>query len=95
METAGAMATILSCKRLRQTAWARLASYVAEWRSARPQRQLRVSETLSLGEKRQLHIVEFGARRLLIGTAGNFLTMLAETQTPHSKAPEGEAGRCH
>lgn len=41
-------------------------------------RRLRVRETLALGEKRQLLIVECGERQLLIGAAGNFLTMLAE-----------------
>lgn len=45
---------------------------------ARPARRLRVSETLSLGEKRQLLLVECGDRQLLIGAAGNFLTTLAE-----------------
>lgn len=48
-------------------------------------RQLRVSETLSLGEKRQLLIVECGDRQLLIGAAGNFLTTLAELQCVAAK----------
>lgn len=41
-------------------------------------RRLRVRETLALGDKRQLLIVECGERQLLIGAAGNFLTMLTE-----------------
>src|SRR4051794_25400142 len=41
-------------------------------------RRLRVRETLALGDKRQLLIVECGERQLLIGAAGNFLTTLAE-----------------
>lgn len=45
---------------------------------SRTVRRLRVRETLALGEKRQLLIVECGERQLLIGAAGNFLTMLAE-----------------
>ncbi len=44
----------------------------------RPARQLHVRETLAIGEKRQLLIVECGTRRMLIGVAGNFVAMLAE-----------------
>ena len=56
----------------------------------RPQRRLRVSETLALGDKRQLLIVQYGDRQLLIGAAGNFLTTLAES--PAGKiARDGEA----
>jgi flagellar biogenesis protein FliO len=54
--------------------WARLRQSFL----GRPLRQLRVRETLALGDKRQLLIVECGERQLLIGAAGNFLTMLAE-----------------
>jgi flagellar biogenesis protein FliO len=44
---------------------------------------------LAIGEKRQLLIVECGERQLLIGAAGNFLTMLAEL--PQSEKPQGDA----
>jgi len=57
---------------------------------SRPVRRLRVRETLALGDKRQLLIVECGERQLLIGAAGNFLTMLAElplAQNPKSQTP--------
>jgi flagellar biogenesis protein FliO len=39
---------------------------------------LRVREALAIGEKRQLLIVQCGEKQLLIGAAGNCLTMLAE-----------------
>ena len=61
--------------------WQRLVSASAKIRLAlpsRPVRRLRVQETLALGDKRQLLIVECGDRQLLIGAAGNFLTTLAE-----------------
>ena len=57
---------------------------------SRPVRRLRVRETLALGDKRQLLIVECGERQLLIGAAGNFLTMLAElplAENPKSQTP--------
>ena len=41
-------------------------------------RQLRVCETLQIGDKRQLMVIDVGERQLLIGAAGNCLTMLAE-----------------
>jgi flagellar biogenesis protein FliO len=52
-------------------------------------RQLRVRETLALGEKRQLLIVECGEQRLLIGAAGNYMATLAEL--PPSEKPDGDA----
>ena len=60
-------------------AWAvRCGSNLMQKVQSRPVRRLRVSETLSLGEKRQLLLVECGDRQLLIGAAGNFLATLAE-----------------
>jgi flagellar biogenesis protein FliO len=47
-----------------------------------PARQLRVRETLQIGDKRQLLVVEVGERQWLIGAAGNCLTMLAELDRP-------------
>ena len=57
--------------------WAWVTRYFAE---KRPARQLRVKETLSIGDKRQLLIVECGSRRMLIGAAGNFITTLANLE---------------
>ena len=67
--------------------WARLQQSFR----GRTVRQLRVRETLALGEKRQLLIVECGERQLLIGAAGNFLAMLAEL--PVAEPTKGEAPR--
>jgi len=56
----------------------RLRRYWMVIRTPTPPRQLRVRETLQIGDKRQLMVVDVGQRQLLIGAAGNCLTMLAE-----------------
>ena len=43
-----------------------------------PARQLRLCETLALGERRFLVVVEFGSQKLLIGTSGNAMTLLTK-----------------
>jgi len=47
------------------------------WRS-RPARQLRLCETLALGERRFLAVVEFERRKFLIGGTANSLALLSE-----------------
>jgi hypothetical protein len=58
--------------------WLRLGRYWMVIRAPRPVRQMHVRETLQIGDKRQLMVVDVGERQLLIGAAGNCLTMLAE-----------------
>lgn len=70
------MAPVLSW----QLAGARLRAWFAGLQRKRPVRQLRLRETLSLGEKRQLVIVECGGRRLLVGVSGNYMALLAELE---------------
>jgi flagellar biogenesis protein FliO len=62
----------------------RLRRYWTVIRTPASPRQLRVRETLQIGDKRQLMVVDVGERQLLIGAAGNCLTMLAELDR-HSK----------
>lgn len=69
--------------------WERLARLWPALRFARASRRLRVIETLQLGEKRQLLVVSFGERELLIGAAANFLAKLAELQ-PAEKEVDAE-----
>lgn len=71
--------------------WQRLSQYWAVIRIERVPRQLRVRETLQIGEKRQLLVVEVGERQLLIGAAGNCLTMLAELEGPSKAEADGYA----
>jgi len=71
----------------------RSAEKLLEKFQSRPRRRLRVSETVSLGEKRQLLLVEFGDRQLLIGAAGNFLATLGEL--PSSAEVKGNATPDH
>jgi flagellar biogenesis protein FliO len=39
-------------------------------------KQLRLCETLALGERRFLAVVQFGQQKFLIGTAGNSISLL-------------------
>ncbi|HEX3353860.1 MAG TPA: flagellar biosynthetic protein FliO [Terriglobales bacterium] len=48
------------------------------WQRRSPPRQLRVAETLALGERRFLLLVEAGAQKFLIGSGGGAMTLLAE-----------------
>ena len=58
--------------------WHAIANWLGKFYAKRPPRRLRVAESLAIGEKRQLLIIECGDRRLLIGAAANFLATLAE-----------------
>lgn len=71
--------------------WRRLSRYWNVIRIERAPRQMHVRETLQIGEKRQLLVVEVGERQLLIGAAGNCLTMLAELERYSDADPEGRA----
>ena len=52
----------------------------------RSDRQLRLRESLALGERRSVSVVEFGSRKLLLGSAGSSLTMLAMFEETRSGA---------
>lgn len=62
------------------------------WR--RPARRLRLSETLSLGEKRFLAVVQFQRQEFLVGGSGNSIALLAKldassvTPADHNEAQE-------
>jgi len=59
-------------------------------------RRLRLSETLSLGEKRFLAVVQFQQQEFLVGGTGNSIALLARldapTMTPGSQDGTQEAG---
>jgi len=80
---------LLSAVKRAKAQWQRLFGRLRRAVLTGHQRQLRVRETLAIGDKRQLLIVQCGERQLLIGAAGNSLTMLAEL--PHPERPEGDA----
>jgi len=56
----------------------------------RPQKQLRLCETLGLGERRFLAVVQFEQQKFLIGGTGNSLSLLMHL--PHT-APEAASAR--
>lgn len=71
--------------KVEMTAWATVLRWLQKLRSQHSPRRLRVAESLAIGEKRQLLIVECGTRQLLIGAAGNSLTTLAELDATEGK----------
>jgi flagellar biogenesis protein FliO len=66
------------------TTWTAALKGVSEWAQravrSRRVRRLRVRETLSLGDKRFLAVVEFDRQEFLVGGSGNSLTLLARLQ---------------
>jgi len=48
----------------------------------RSEHRLRLSETLSLGEKRFLAVVQFQQQEFLVGGTGNSIALLARLDTP-------------
>jgi flagellar biogenesis protein FliO len=65
----------------RTSEWKRAARWLAGMRSRwlHPrERQLKLRETLPLGEKRFLAVVEFERQRFLIGGAANSVSLLTE-----------------
>jgi len=57
------------------------------WKSldrGRSARRLRLSETLSLGEKRFLAVVQFQQQEFLVGGTGNSIALLAKLNGPEA-----------
>jgi flagellar biogenesis protein FliO len=67
-----------------ETAWVAALKNIWQWslRSAktRKTRRLRVCETISLGEKRFVAVIEFDHQQFLVGGAGNSLELLARVK---------------
>lgn len=56
-----------------------------------PGKQIRVVETNHLGQRKALHLIQIGSRRLLIGSTNEAVTMLADvTESGQSFAAELE-----
>jgi len=72
--------TSLGSPRL-ETTWSGALKEVWEWArralGQRKPRRLRVRETLSLGDKRFLAVIEFDHQEFLVGGSGNSLALLA------------------
>ena len=63
--------------------WARLQSVWGSIRVQRRSRQLRLCESLSLGEKRLIAVIEFGEQRFLVAATTERITLLQTLGTPH------------
>lgn len=57
----------------------------------RSARRLRLSETLSLGEKRFLAVVQFHQQEFLVGGTGNSIALLARLDAPESPESHDQA----
>jgi len=58
--------------------WAALVRRGLDWLRARPPRSLRLCESLPLGERRFVAVVEFERSRFLVGGTGSSLVLLAQ-----------------
>lgn len=62
----------------------KLQKLVARWMRkvniARPERKLRVVETVSLGEKRIVAVVQFEQQRFLVGASGTTMSLLSNLE---------------
>jgi flagellar biogenesis protein FliO len=57
-------------------------------------KQLRLCESLALGEKRLVAVLQFGEQRFLIGGTANSVTLLAELQNLDAKQhPDAQVRR--
>jgi flagellar biogenesis protein FliO len=63
------------------TPWKWLQGLRGHWR-ARPEKRLWLRESLSLGERRFLALVECGPQKFLIGGTSNSVCLLAELRPP-------------
>lgn len=70
---------------------AHIASVHRGLRRRRTARRLRLSETLSLGEKRFLAVVQFQQQEFLVGGTGNSIALLARLDAPRV-TPDSQDG---
>ena len=63
-------------------------------RMRRPVRQLRMCESLSLGEKRLVAVLQFEGQRYLVGATGASITLLSKLPDPAEAGPSGKGEAC-
>jgi flagellar biogenesis protein FliO len=63
------------------------------WLRQHPKRKLRLCETLALGEKRFVAVVQFEQMRYLLGGTGASITLLS--QLPDTAVDESSSERSH
>ena len=68
-----------------------LSALLRGWR-VRPARQLRLCETLALGERRFLAVVQFEQQRFLIGGTGSSVALLAQLPAREDTEPACRSG---
>lgn len=63
-----------------QTLWARISKFLTQRLRTHSSRRLRLCETVALGDKRFVAVVEFEKRRFLLAGAPQSVTLLTELQ---------------
>jgi len=63
--------------RLRSACWRRIAGWVANLGVRRAPKQLHVAETVNLGEKRIVAVVEYEGQKFLVGGGAQSVNLLA------------------
>jgi flagellar biogenesis protein FliO len=69
-----------------------LAERIRAWVRRRPARQLRLCESLSLGEKRVVAVLQFEGQRYLVGATGASITLLSKL--PDSAGSSSQEKAC-
>ena len=78
--------------------WIRLVrQYGHRWLHSGPQRKLHLCETLALGEKRSVAVIEFEQLRYLVGCTSGAITLLSQLPTgaepPRLRTTQPEEGQ--
>jgi flagellar biogenesis protein FliO len=68
-----------------------LGEKIRAWILRRPARQLRLCESLSLGEKRLVAVLQFEGQRYLVGATGASITLLSKLPDSAGCSAKGEA----
>jgi flagellar biogenesis protein FliO len=69
-----------------------LGERIRSWLLRRPGRQLRLCESLSLGEKRLVAVLQFEGQRYLVGATGSSITLLSKL--PDSAGSSAQEKAC-
>jgi len=89
------MAALTSNLRVQKEGWvAAMLAPCRAWLRSRPQRRLRLCETLPLGEKRSLAVVEFDRFRYLLGCTAGAITLLSQLPDAPQEHPAAEELLC-
>lgn len=93
METEAASGILSSPQSFSDAVLKNLRQWVLAILKPRKSRRLRVCETLSLGERRFVAVIEFDHQQFLVGGSGNSLELLARLHDGKVVNEPGSAGK--